>query len=153
MAPACNVRFTFETHSVVWLNCIVLPSYRATTLRYLFAAVFVQIFAILFVVATYSAVKKFLALCLVTGASVNISGIVELFQYTVVSASFLVMSKFATTCRMIITHRIRIIVVGFVIDDTVGSWRPILLYTCILSRTCIEYNHGGSILTNSQQIV
>ena len=64
-------------------------------------------------VATYSAVKKFLALCLVTGASVNISGIVELFQYTVVSASFLVMSKFATTCRMIITHRIRIIVVGF----------------------------------------
>ena len=27
MAPACNVCFTFETHSVVWLNCIALSSY------------------------------------------------------------------------------------------------------------------------------
>ena len=39
MAPACNVCFTFETHSVVWLNCIALSSYRATPLRHLFAAV------------------------------------------------------------------------------------------------------------------
>ena len=44
-------------------------------------------------------------------------------------------------------------VLDFVIDDTVDSWRPILLYTCILSRRCIEYNHDGLILTNPQQIV
>lgn len=79
MATACNVCFTLETHSVVRLNRIAPLSYRATTLRYLFAAVLVQVFGIFFVVATYSAVKKFLAFCFVTGASVNISGIVEFF--------------------------------------------------------------------------
>ena len=113
MAPACNVCFTFETHSVVWLNCIALSSYRATPLRHLFAAVLVQVFRILFVITANSAVKKFFTFCFVTGASVNISGIVEFFQHTIVSASFLVMSKLATTCRVIISHCIRIVVVGF----------------------------------------
>ena len=73
MAPACNVCFTFETHSVVWLNCIALPSYRATTPRYLFVAVLVQVFGIFFVVAADSAVKKFLALCSREGASQPLS--------------------------------------------------------------------------------
>ena len=113
MAPACNVCFTFETHSVVWLNCIALSSYRATPLRHLFAAVLVKIFRILFVVSVYSAIKEFFAFCLIAGASVNISGIIELFQHTIVSASFLVMPKHATMCRMIISHCIRIVVVGF----------------------------------------
>ena len=113
MAPACNVCFTFETHSVVWLNCIALSSYRATPLRHLFAAILVQVFRILFVITANSAVKKFFTFCFVTGAGVDISGIIEFFQHTIVSASFLVMSKLATVCRVTIPHCIRIIAVGF----------------------------------------
>ena len=79
MAPACNVCFTFETHSVVWLNCIALSSYRATPLRHHFAAVLVQVFRILFVITANSAVKKFFTFCFVTGAGVDISGIIEFF--------------------------------------------------------------------------
>ena len=77
MAPVCNVCFTFETHSVVWLNCIALSSYRATALRYLFAAVLVQILRIFFVITVNSAIKEFFSFCLVAGASVNVSGIIS----------------------------------------------------------------------------
>ena len=82
---ASPATFTFENEAIaIWVSALV----RAAALRHLFAAVLVKIFRILFVVSVYSAIKEFFAFCLIAGASVNISGIIELFQHTIVLRRF-----------------------------------------------------------------